>query len=194
MQFYLNSGQANAVQIKCGLGGDTVGLLKSPKEDQGIPTEVLRRSNGSPTEVQRNFNGASRNLPACLTLSLPNPYRGAKSDIRAFLTRFLGCEQEHGVSRVSIDVGAAARAPKSSCLGVRASVTNPMLLTRPSASTANPAERILLGPGPSPVPQRSGVSCALPIGNPRYSRLQICVTPEGTRTAPKNLRRTLDYV
>ena len=29
-----------------------------------------------------------------------------------------------------------------------------MLLTRPSAATANPAERILLGAGPSPVPQR----------------------------------------
>src|ERR1035437_5578593 len=29
-----------------------------------------------------------------------------------------------------------------------------MLLTRPTATTAHPAERILLGPGPSPVSQR----------------------------------------
>ena len=29
-----------------------------------------------------------------------------------------------------------------------------MQLSRPCATTANPAERILMGPGPSPVPQR----------------------------------------
>ena len=46
-----------------------------------------------------------------------------------------------------------------------------MQLTRPSAATAHPAERILLGPGPSPVPQRVLRALAAPtIGHldPQY--------------------------
>jgi alanine-glyoxylate transaminase/serine-glyoxylate transaminase/serine-pyruvate transaminase len=46
-----------------------------------------------------------------------------------------------------------------------------MLLTRPPATAANPAERILLGPGPSPVPQRVLRALAAPtIGHldPQY--------------------------
>jgi alanine-glyoxylate transaminase/serine-glyoxylate transaminase/serine-pyruvate transaminase len=43
---------------------------------------------------------------------------------------------------------------KSSCFTALVSVTTAMHSTRPAASTAYPPERLLLGPGPSPVSQR----------------------------------------
>ena len=43
---------------------------------------------------------------------------------------------------------------KCSCFAARARLTTPMQSARPSATTAHPAERVLLGPGPSPVSHR----------------------------------------
>ena len=63
-------------------------------------------------------------------------------------------------------------APKSSCFGARASVTTLMQLARPSATTEHPAERILLGPGSSPVFQR--LQRALSVPNLRNS---VRITP-----------------
>ena len=45
-------------------------------------------------------------------------------------------------------------APESACVSFRTCLSQPMHMSPVSSPTANPAERVLLGAGPSPVPQR----------------------------------------
>src|ERR1035441_8954350 len=50
MRFHLNSGRTNAVKTRPGLGGDTVGLQKPPREYKGKIPQYLWNTYGVPME------------------------------------------------------------------------------------------------------------------------------------------------
>ena len=59
MRLYLNTGQTSTVKVGLVLGGDTVGLPKSPLRPKVNPRDTQRIPKGYPTDTQGKSNGAT---------------------------------------------------------------------------------------------------------------------------------------